>query len=425
MSRLLSPTLFVLLFGMLHHVQAFVVRTTAHIKGTSSQTVRTMAARVRVPAFRLYTTSVDDENKINSKKRLVFLGTPDVAAASLQTLYEASQVPDATFEISAVVTQPPKRRRRKGKPEPSPVGKVADELGIPLVLCPEKAKDPVFLDQLATECRPDLCITAAYGQYLPKRFLSTPPLGTLNIHPSLLPRWRGASPVQRSLEAGDQPLGVSILYTVSKMDAGPIVAQLEQSFDENDSSAQVLPQLFILGTQLLLDNLPDVLEGRLTQDTATPQDESLAVPAPMIHSSEGELKVWSESARTCHNKWRGFAMWPGVFMYLQVGDRPDAMKIKIIETRVVSEADAKAELTNVVQRGPTKKSGLYVVCYDGSVLELLVVQPATKKAFAARDFANGYPGETIRWVPTPEDQAENPAKYNSNATAATATTTPQ
>ena len=101
-----------------------------------------------------------------------------------------------------------------------------------------QAKDPEFLTDLETNFRPDLCITAAYGQYLPKRFLAIPKYGTLNIHPSLLPRWRGASPVQRSLEAGDNPVGVSVLFTVSKMDAGPIVSQTEETIDENDEIHQ-------------------------------------------------------------------------------------------------------------------------------------------------------------------------------------------
>jgi methionyl-tRNA formyltransferase len=136
----------------------------------------------------------------------------------------------------------------------------------------------------------------------------------------------------------------------------------------------------------------------------------------MIDTSEGEFKVWQESAVSCHNRLRGFSMWPQAFMYLQVGER-EAMKVKVTETRVVARDDTTADLeaTDVVQLGPTKQSGLYVVCFDGSILELVEVQPATRKAFRARDFQNGYPGETIRWVRTPEDQAADPEKYNSRA----------
>lgn len=393
--------------GMLRVVHAFVSPSTSSNGATRIRRVRpssyTTRSVQRQNLLRLFST--------DEKKRIVFLGTPDVAASSLQSIYEASTQPQSNFEISAVVTQPPKRRKRKGKVEPSPVGKVAESLGL-AVLCPEKANEKAFLDHLSDEVRPDLCITAAYGQYLPKRFLATPVQGTVNIHPSLLPRWRGASPVQRSLEAGDNPLGVTVLYTVSKMDAGPIIAQEEKEFDENETSVTVLPSLFEIGTNLLLEKMPDILDGRITMDTATVQDEDQAISAPMINAAEAEFKVWQESARACHNRLRGFAMWPGAFMYFRIGDRPDVMKVKITEARAVP---GTAEPTHEVKLGPTKKSGLYVVCCDGSILELMRVQPATRKAFPARDFQNGYPTETIYWVHTPEDQLANPEKYNSKA----------
>jgi methionyl-tRNA formyltransferase len=252
------------------------------------------------------------------------------------------------------------------------------------------------LDRLEQDVRPDLCITAAYGQYLPKRFLAIPPCGTVNIHPSLLPRWRGASPVQRSLQAGDNPLGVSILFTVSKMDAGPIIAQQEHTVSPNETAVTVLPALFDIGTDLLLKSLPGILSGNITAATAQPQDDSLAVAADMIDASEGELRVWEETALECHNRPRGFATWPGVHMHVRVGDRDEVIKLKLLETRVVP--DAQVEPTDVIRLGPTRTSGLYIACHDGSVLEVLRVHPATRKAFAARDFQNGYPGETIRWV---------------------------
>jgi len=354
-------------------------------------------------AFRaLYSTTASSDSSSSERKRVIFLGTPEVAADSLKTIHAASLQPDSIFEVTAVVTQPAKRRKRNKKPEPSPVGKLAEELDIPLILTPEKANDSAFLDELTLQ-KPDVCITAAYGQYLPKRFLATPLCGTVNIHPSLLPRWRGASPVQRSLEAGDNPLGVTVLFTVSAMDAGPIIAQEEMVVDENDTATTVLPALFELGTQILLEKLPDVLNGKITMETAQPQDDDKAVAAAMIHSSEAELKVWQESAINCHNRVRGFSMWPQTYLWLQPGDR-DPIKVKVSQTRVVH--DLKLEPTSVVALGPDKASGLYVVCHDGSVLELLQVQPATRKSFPARDFQNGYPGETIRWVkppPPPED----------------------
>jgi methionyl-tRNA formyltransferase len=375
----------------------------------------------------LFSTNNNNDNNYDitndttpRKQRIVFLGTPQVAATTLQTLYQASQQPESIFEIVGVVTQPPKRRKRKGTTEPTPVGLVAASLGLPHILTPDSAKDDTFLTTLERDIRPDVCITAAYGQYLPQRFLAIPPCGTVNIHPSLLPRWRGASPVQRSLQAGDNPVGVTVLFTVRHMDAGPIIAQQPHTIDENDTATTVLPLLFHIGTQLLLDALPGILEGRMTLATATPQDDAAAVPARRIDAAEGECQVWKESALTCHNKLRGFSMWPGAYMYIQVGDR-QVMKLKLLETRVLPETTT--ELTRVLVAGPDKKDGLRVVCYDGSILELLVVQPATRNAFPARDLQNGYPGETIQWVETPMDVDSHADKYNSrNATHVSNTT---
>jgi methionyl-tRNA formyltransferase len=277
-----------------------------------------------------------------------------------------------------------------------------------------KAKDLDFLDDFQQNVKPDLCITAAYGQYLPKRFLATPTHGTVNIHPSLLPRWRGASPVQRSLEAGDNPIGVSLLFTVSKMDAGPIISQKEQLIDENDTATTVLPLLFQIGTQLLIDAMPDLLEGKTTMEIATTQqDETKILNADMIDASEAELKPWQETARDMHNRLRGFSMWPGAFLYLQIGeddndnDAAEPTKFKILETRVLDET--VDEPTNMVAPGNTKKDGLRLVCVDGSVLEINKLQPATRKAMDAISFVNGLQGKTARWVqpaPAPlEDKA--------------------
>ena len=265
----------------------------------------------------------------------------------------------------------------------------------------KQAKDKDFLDDLEINVKPDLCITAAYGQYLPKRFLATPTYGTVNIHPSLLPRWRGASPVQRSLEAGDQPLGVSVLFTVTKMDAGPIIAQKEEIVDENDTATNLLPHLFRIGTQSLIEAMPGLLSGEITMETATQQDEMEVVNADMIAPSEAELRVWDMTARECHNRLRGFSMWPGVFIYVQIEDNEtgdvigEPFKVKLLETRVLP--DAQEEATDVMAMGPTKKDGLRLVCGDGSVLEVLRCQPAGKKGMDSKSFMNGYPKKTVRW----------------------------
>ena len=347
---------------------------------------------------RLYSTADEDSGE---KKRVVFLGTPEVAATTLRKLHEDSI---GKYEIVSVITQPPKRRRRKGKAEPSPVGAAAEELGLP-ILSPEKANDKEFLDCLENEIKPDLFITAAYGQYLPKRFLATPSLGTVNIHPSLLPKWRGASPVQRSLEAGDNPVGVTVLYTVSKMDAGPIIAQKEEIIEDvntDDATAtNVLPWLFEIGTDLLIENMSDILSGKMTFETAQSQNEDQVIQASMIDSSEAEMKPWEETADTLHNRLRGFSMWPGAFMYLEVGEGNAPVKYKILQTRLLEEM--VEDPTDAIERGPSKKDGLRLVCFDGSILEINRLQPATKKPVDALSFINGLQGRTVRYVKTPEE----------------------
>lgn len=159
----------------------------------------------------------------------MFLGTPDIAASTLSGLLEASNAPDSSFGLIGVISQPgkPKGRGNRKVPVPSPVAMVALDNGFQDgkdLLCPHTAKDGDFLSCLES-WRPDLCITAAYGNFLPKKFLDIPTYGTLNIHPSLLPKYRGAAPVNRAILNGDDETGVSILYTVLKMDAGPVLAQ--------------------------------------------------------------------------------------------------------------------------------------------------------------------------------------------------------
>jgi len=254
------------------------------------------------------------------------------------------------------------------------------------------------LDTLQDTIQPDLCITAAYGQYLPKRFLAAPTHGTVNIHPSLLPRWRGASPVQRSLEAGDNPVGVTVLFTVSKMDAGPIIAQEEHKMeDDTQDAAALLPFLFDVGTQSLLQHLPRLLNGEITMDTATAQCDDDVVNADMISPKEAQLRPWEETATQLNNRRRGFAMWPGVYVWLQIGDATP-IKYKLIETSVL--AGGVRDVTDVIV---TQKSGLEMVCCDGSVLQITRLQPATRKPMDAVSFLNGLQGKTVRYVPEPDE----------------------
>jgi methionyl-tRNA formyltransferase len=263
------------------------------------------------------------------------------------------------FDICAVVTQPPARSGKGMKLTPSPVHLVAESHDLP-VWIPQSAKDPAFLQQLQ-DLQPDLCITAAYGNFLPQKFLQIPEFGTLNIHPSLLPAYRGAAPVQRSLEAGEPYWAVSLLFTTLKMDAGPILKQWSCPDDDASSSNEVQHALFEQGTKLLLDAMPALWaagSGReeqrdskgvvtkmsraaqyIKQHHATPQDASCATHAPKLSKKEGDLSLEGQtphyfSATTIHNKVRAFTdigVWVKVQLVPQEKNGEELVLQKIVE----------------------------------------------------------------------------------------------
>ena len=279
--------------------------------------------------------------------RVVFLGTPGVAASTLKQLYESSILNPSLFELVCIVTQPPKPSGRNNVVKKSPVHDLADSLSIP-TLTPNKASSPDFLESLS-HLNPDICITAAYGQYLPKRFLSTPKFGTLNIHPSLLPLYRGASPVQRSIQQDDDVLGVSLLFTVTPMDAGPIVAASTLDNDKTSTSLDLLDTLFTTGTKLLVDKLPMILSGEISQATGRGvvlQDEAEATGADKISKEEGELNFETMTAVECHNNVRAFFGWPGSSMELKIDD--EVVKVKVHNAMIKVEVNMIEVKVNMI-----------------------------------------------------------------------------
>lgn len=350
--------------------------------------------------------------------KVVFLGTPDVAARSLELLQQASSRSEL-FEVVAVVSQPPAPSGRNKKLTPSPVHALAESLQIPLYT-PESAKDEGFLSALEA-LSPDLCVTAAYGNFLPKRFLAIPKFGTLNIHPSLLPKYRGAAPVQRCLENGDAVSGVSVAVTVLKMDAGPLIRQVQVPLSGEEKAPEFLLQMFETGTEALLSALPSYFAGTIDK---VPQDDAQACPAAKLNVTEARVDFSSMSASAVHNRCRGFAGWPGIWTTLRVGDSNDGSveRVKIITTTVLegkgrpnTEEAAETpptttvsnacELVKLVGKDGVKRDLLRVVCADGSVLGILELQPPSKKVMDARSFINGLRGAPLSWV-RPEDSTD-------------------
>jgi methionyl-tRNA formyltransferase len=307
------------------------------------------------------------------RKKIVFLGTPQVAAIVLETLIKKAA---HSAKLILVVTQPPARSSRNGLETPSPVHVLALENGIP-VLTPQTAKDPQFLSDLAV-MEPDLCVTAAYGNYLPANFLKIPKFGTINIHPSLLPLYRGAAPVQRCIENGDKQTGVTLLYTVQAMDAGPLIASQIYDLDDKIKAPELLTHLFQVGAELLVKNL-----NRIFQGNAIPveQKHEKASHAKKIMVEEGQLDFMLP-ADVLHNKVRAFAGWPGTKTTLTLDSTP--IECKIVTTEVSENLRNLNPLEIFLE-----KDSVDICCGDNKILKIKEIQPVGKKVLTAKDFQNG------------------------------------
>ena len=335
--------------------------------------------------------------------RVVFLGSPSVAALTLEALLDAAaQGRGGGFEVVAAVSQPPAKSGRKKALRRSAAHAVADARGVPC-LTPASARDPAFLDALRA-LAPDLCVTAAYGQFLPDAFLNIPARGTLNIHPSLLPRWRGAAPVQRALEAGDAHVGVTVLETVSKMDAGPVAAaSAPRAVDDGDAAPALLDELFALGAAMLVDDvMPALWAGTLALRA---QDDAAATAAPKLAKADAVLDVFRapadgrDAATAARDKVRAFDPWPGTVLPVAIGGGPPE-NLKVLAARV---ADAATAAPGNVALAEPRRDALAVACADGSTLELLRVQAPNRKPVDAAAFWNGLRGATCECAPPAPD----------------------
>ncbi|XP_031093989.1 uncharacterized protein LOC115998538 [Ipomoea triloba] len=345
-----------------------------------------------------YSTTTCAVKSISKKNRVVFLGSPQVSIPVLDALFDASAVPDSSFEVTAIVTQPPSGRDRGRKIMPSPVAQHALERGFAsdLIFTPVKAGEEPFLSNLKS-LEPELCVTAAYGNILPTKFLNIPSKGTVNVHPSLLPLYRGAAPVQRALQDGVKETGVSLAYTVRQLDAGPVIACEKVEIDDKIKAPELLELLFALGSKLLIQELPSIFDGS-ARVKAHAQDDSMATLAPKISPDESWLS-FDEEAIVLHNKVRAFAGWPGTRARLAVIDsksnQNSIVELKIITTRVYN--------SRIAQDGEAddlffSKGSLIVPCGGGTALEVLEVQLPGKKAVNATAFWNGLRGQRLKKV---------------------------
>jgi methionyl-tRNA formyltransferase len=306
---------------------------------------------------------------VEEPMRVVFLGTPSFAALVLARLAQ-----DARYTLVGVVTQPDRPAGRGGGAQPPPVKQRAQELGLEApVLQPETLRDGAVVEQLAA-LRPDIGVVAAYGEILRRDVLAIPQFGYANIHPSLLPLYRGPAPLAGAILSGDAETGVSIIRLTPKMDAGPILAQERVALPADARAGEWTTRLFERGAALLVEALPPFVAGTLVP---TPQDDALATYTALLKKEDGRID-WTWPAVRIERMTRAYDPWPGA----QTTWR--GQPLKIIAARVVA-TDGAMNAPGTLLDGP---DGPRVVTGDG-LLELATVQPAGKRPMDARAWRQG------------------------------------
>ena len=294
--------------------------------------------------------------------RIVFMGTPDFAVPCLQRLLEDGH------EVPAVFTQPDKPVGRHAVLTPPPVKQLALSHGIP-VYQPTKMRDGTVA-ALLRELAPDCLVVVAYGRILPQEILDVPPRGCVNIHGSLLPRYRGAAPIQWSVIRGETVTGVTSMFMDAGMDTGDIIDTLTTPIGENETAGELFERLAPLGARLLSTTLAAIADGTVTR---RPQNDAEATMAPMLEKAMGRLDL-TRPAQELHNQVRGMNPWPGAFC------TACGKTLKIHETRVAAGSGAPGTLLCA--------DPVTVACGEGA-LQLVTVQPEGKPRMAAEAWLRG------------------------------------
>ncbi len=301
--------------------------------------------------------------------RIVFMGTPDFAAASLKKLI------DKKYDISAVFTQPDKPRDRGMKLSYSPVKELALENNIP-VYQPTKLRDGTATE-LIKSLKPDILVVVAYGRILPDDMLEVPKYGAINVHASLLPKYRGAAPIQWAVLNGDKITGVTTMYLASEMDTGDIIYTSETEIGEFETSGELFDRLMIMGAELLDRTLRDIEAGTAPR---TPQDHSKASYVKMLDKSLSPIE-WAKTPREVIKQIYGLQPWPVATAEL------DGKVFKIYSAEYTQNKTDKAP-GSVVSAG---KKGIEIACLDGETVLITELQAAGKKRMKASDYLLGHP----------------------------------
>jgi methionyl-tRNA formyltransferase len=301
--------------------------------------------------------------------RVVFFGTPAFAVPSLDALAASPH------EVVAVVTQPDRARGRGQRVSAAPVKARALELGLP-VLQPERLRDDQFLAAFDT-FGADLAVVAAYGRILPQALLDRPRHGMINVHASLLPRWRGAAPVHRAILAGDRETGITIMRVVLALDAGPMLAREGVDIDPNETSAALESRLATLGARMLVPVVDTLARGPLP---GLEQDAALVTYAQRIERADGHV-VWTRPAQAIHDQIRGLYPCPHASVLIH------GRRTLLLESRVENVAPVRAAPGTVMEAG---NEGIVVAAEPGAI-RILRLQPEGRAGMTARDFLNGRP----------------------------------
>jgi len=298
-------------------------------------------------------------------QRVIFMGTPEFACPTLQILIDRGE------QVVAVVTQPDRPKGRGQKLTSPPVKELALKHGIP-VHQPLKVRDPDAIE-LLRELRPDVIVVVAFGQILPKALLEIPPQGCINVHASLLPRYRGAAPLNWCIINGESETGVTTMLMDVGLDTGPMLLKRSTPIDENEDIVSLHDRMSIMGAELLSETLDGLASGAIVPRE---QDGAQSCYAPMLKKEDGQVD-WRRDARSIHNQVRGLAVWPVAYTFL------DGQVLKMYRSRV----SAGSGLPGTVLRAD--KTGLEVACLTGSLI-IEEVQLAGKKRLDAASFLSGY-----------------------------------
>lgn len=298
--------------------------------------------------------------------RIVFLGSGSFAIPCFEALLAAGH------EVAALLTQPDKQKGRGRTLAPPPLKPVAERHGIPVVQ-PRRIREPEATLALR-RLRPEVQVVVAYGQILPRAVIEIPPLGTVNVHASLLPKYRGAAPIQWAIVNGESETGVTTMLIDEGLDTGPTLLARTTPIGPEETATQLAPRLARLGAEVLLETLDGLARGTLTP---TPQDHARATLAPLIKKADGRID-WTLEAREIANRVRGFQPWPVTTTGFE------GRELKVLRARPVESGGGAPGAVVEVDR-----EGIVVACGRGTHLRLLQVQPESRKAMPAAAFAAG------------------------------------